>query len=177
MPSRLDRPGCAVRDLAPAQSRRDARRAAWHDYLRGHAQAARSIERAVDNARAEARPRAAEARSRGDAPRCRSTRSCSQGARTQLCTSKHGGDEGDNDYLDRHVGRTKVNRLAQLQDTHREALVEAIKTCRARTVRDEHVLRKRHEPQRDRGVLKVTESGVCQLHTVIARLRVKLREY
>ena len=38
------------------------------------------------------------------------------------------GDDGDNDYLDRHVGDETANPLAQLQDHRmREALVEAIK--------------------------------------------------
>ena len=62
------------------------------------------------------------------------------------------GDDGDNDFLDRHVGDDEANPLAQLQDHRmREALVEAIKVLPgARAVRDEHVLRARHEPERDR---------------------------
>jgi hypothetical protein len=60
------------------------------------------------------------------------------------------GDEGDDDYLDRHVA-DDANPLAMLQDQRmREALVEAIKPARARAVRDEHVLRARHEPEGDR---------------------------
>src|SRR5438045_1999529 len=38
------------------------------------------------------------------------------------------GDDGDNDFLDRHVGDEEANPLAQLQDHRmREALIEAIK--------------------------------------------------
>ena len=40
------------------------------------------------------------------------------------------GDDGDNDYLDRHVADEDATRSRMLQDHRmREALVEAIKTC------------------------------------------------
>ena len=83
------------------------------------------------------------------------------------------GDEGDNDFLDRHVADEQANPLAQLQDHRmREALVE----------REQYVMSMYYEHDMNlkeiAAVLKVTESRVCQLHSQsIARLRVKLREY
>ncbi len=90
------------------------------------------------------------------------------------------GDEGDNDYLDRHVGDENANPLAQLQDQRmREALVAAIKTL---PEREQYVMSMYYEHDMNlkeiATVLKVTESRVCQLHSqCIARLRAKLREW
>ena len=90
------------------------------------------------------------------------------------------GDEGDNDFLDRHVADDDVNPLAQLQDHRmREALVAAIKHL---PEREQFVMSMYYEQDMNlkeiAAVLKVTESRVCQLHSQsIARLRVKLREY
>ncbi len=90
------------------------------------------------------------------------------------------GDEGDNDFLDRHVGDEESNPLAQLQDHRmREALVEAIKVL---PEREQYVMSMYYEHDMNlkeiAAVLKVTESRVCQLHSQsIARLRVKLRAY
>jgi len=90
------------------------------------------------------------------------------------------GDEGDNDFLDRHVGDAAANPMAQLQDHRmREALVQAIKTL---PEREQYVMSMYYEHDMNlkeiAAVLKVTESRVCQLHSQsIARLRVKLRAY
>jgi RNA polymerase sigma factor FliA len=90
------------------------------------------------------------------------------------------GDEGDNDYLDRHVADEALNPLAQLQDHRmREALIEAIKIL---PEREQYVMSMYYEHDMNlkeiAAVLKVTESRVCQLHSQsIARLRVKLRHY
>ena len=90
------------------------------------------------------------------------------------------GDDGDNDYLDRHVGDEAANPLAQLQDQRmREALIAAIKTL---PEREQYVMSMYYEHDMNlkeiAAVLKVTESRVCQLHSQsIARLRVKLREW
>ena len=92
------------------------------------------------------------------------------------------GDEGDQDFLDRHVGRDgdQGNPLAQLQDHRmRSALVEAIKVL---PEREQYVMSMYYEHDMNlkeiAAVLKVTESRVCQLHSQsIARLRVKLRAY
>jgi len=90
------------------------------------------------------------------------------------------GDDGDNDYLDRHVGDEAANPLAQLQDHRmREALIVAIKTL---PEREQYVMSMYYEHDMNlkeiAAVLKVTESRVCQLHSQsIARLRVKLRDW
>ena len=90
------------------------------------------------------------------------------------------GDEGDRDFLDRHVGGDEGNPLAQLQDHRmRAALVEAIKVL---PEREQFVMSMYYEHDMNlkeiAAVLKVTESRVCQLHSQsIARLRVKLRTY
>ena len=90
------------------------------------------------------------------------------------------GDDGDNDFLDRHVADDALNPLAQLQDHRmREALVEAIKHL---PEREQYVMSMYYEHDMNlkeiAAVLKVTESRICQLHSQsIARLRVKLREY
>ena len=90
------------------------------------------------------------------------------------------GDDGDNDYLDRHVGDEAANPLAQLQDHRmREALIAAIKTL---PEREQYVMSMYYEHDMNlkeiAAVLKVTESRVCQLHSQsIARLRMKLRDW
>jgi RNA polymerase sigma factor for flagellar operon FliA len=90
------------------------------------------------------------------------------------------GDDGDNEFLDRHVGDDESNPLAQLQDHRmREALVEAIKVL---PEREQYVMSMYYEHDMNlkeiAAVLKVTESRVCQLHSQsIARLRVKLRAH
>ena len=90
------------------------------------------------------------------------------------------GDEGSDDFLDRHVSNDEVNPLAMLQDHRmREALVQAIKKL---PEREQYVMSMYYEHDMNlkeiAAVLKVTESRVCQLHSQsIARLRVKLREW
>ena len=90
------------------------------------------------------------------------------------------GDDGDNDFLDRHVADEVGNPLAQLQDQRmRDALVEAIKVL---PEREQYVMSMYYEHDMNlkeiAAVLKVTESRICQLHSQsIARLRVKLRAY
>ena len=90
------------------------------------------------------------------------------------------GDDGDDDFLDRHVADDEANPLAQLQDHRmREALVEAIKNL---PEREQYVMSMYYEHDMNlkeiAAVLGVTESRVCQLHSQsIARLRVKLREW
>ena len=90
------------------------------------------------------------------------------------------GDEGGDDYLDRHVTNDDANPLSMLQDHRmREALVEAIKNL---PEREQYVMSMYYEHDMNlkeiAAVLKVTESRVCQLHSQsIARLRVKLREW
>jgi RNA polymerase sigma factor for flagellar operon FliA len=90
------------------------------------------------------------------------------------------GDDGDEDFLDRHVADDSFNPLAQLQDHRmREALIAGIKLL---PEREQYVMSMYYEQDMNlkeiAAVLKVTESRVCQLHSQsIARLRVKLREY
>jgi len=90
------------------------------------------------------------------------------------------GDEGGDDFLDRHVAQEDANPLAQLQDHRmRTALVEAIKKL---PEREQYVMSMYYEHDMNlkeiAAVLGVTESRVCQLHSQsIARLRVKLREW
>jgi len=90
------------------------------------------------------------------------------------------GDDGDNDYLDRHVADEASNPVAQLQDHRmRQALVAAIKNL---PEREQFVMSMYYEHDMNlkeiAAVLKVTESRVCQLHSQsIARLRVKLRDW
>jgi RNA polymerase sigma factor for flagellar operon FliA len=91
-----------------------------------------------------------------------------------------GGDEGDNDYLDRHVVQEGSDPLTQLADHRmREALVEAIKLL---PEREQFVMSMYYEQDMNlkeiAAVLGVTESRVCQLHSQsIARLRAKLRTW
>jgi RNA polymerase sigma factor for flagellar operon FliA len=90
------------------------------------------------------------------------------------------GDEGDDDYLDRHVIDSDSNPLARLQDQRmREALVAAIKNL---PEREQYVMSMYYEHDMNlkeiAAVLGVTESRVCQLHSQsIARLRTRLREW
>jgi RNA polymerase sigma factor FliA len=91
------------------------------------------------------------------------------------------GDEGDEDFLDRHVTPSDDGSpLAMLQDRRmREALVEAIKHL---PEREQYVMSMYYEHDMNlkeiAAVLKVTESRVCQLHSQsIARLRSRLREW
>ena len=90
------------------------------------------------------------------------------------------GDEGDEDYLDRHVADDSNNPAALLQDHRmRQALVAAIKNL---PEREQYVMSMYYEHDMNlkeiAAVLKVTESRVCQLHSqAIARLRVKLRDW
>jgi len=90
------------------------------------------------------------------------------------------GDEGDEDYLDRHVADDSNNPMALLQDHRmRQALVAAIKNL---PEREQYVMSMYYEHDMNlkeiAAVLKVTESRVCQLHSqAIARLRVKLRDW
>lgn len=90
------------------------------------------------------------------------------------------GDEGDEDYLDRHVASLEQSPLALLEDQRmRQALVDAIKNL---PEREQYVMSMYYEHDMNLKeiavVLKVTESRVCQLHSQsIARLRTKLREW
>ena len=100
---------------------------------------------------------------------------------TQLvCLEDMSGDEGDEDFLDRHVTSEDQNPLALLEDQRmRQALVDAIKNL---PEREQYVMSMYYEHDMNLKeiavVLKVTESRVCQLHSQsIARLRAKLREW
>ena len=90
------------------------------------------------------------------------------------------GDDGDNDFLDRHVADEDADPLAHLRDQRmRQALVDGIKTL---PEREQYVMSMYYEEDMNlkeiAAVLKVTESRVCQLHSQsIARLRVKLRQW
>ncbi|MDC8784277.1 RNA polymerase sigma factor FliA [Roseateles koreensis] len=90
------------------------------------------------------------------------------------------GDEGDEDFLDRHVADHSNNPMLKLQDHRmREALVAAIKNL---PEREQFMMSMYYEHDMNLKeiavVLKVTESRVCQLHSqAIARLRVKLRDW
>jgi RNA polymerase sigma factor FliA len=90
------------------------------------------------------------------------------------------GDDGDQDFLDRHVADASSDPLAMLNDQRmREALVDAIKLL---PEREQYVMSMYYEHDMNlkeiAAVLKVTESRVCQLHSQsIARLRAKLRAW
>ncbi len=90
------------------------------------------------------------------------------------------GEDGDNDYLDRHVTDEGNDPLSLLEDHRmRHALVEAIKNL---PEREQYVMSMYYEQDMNlkeiAAVLGVTESRVCQLHSQsIARLRVKLRDW
>lgn len=91
-----------------------------------------------------------------------------------------GGDDGEHDYLDRHVADETGNPMTQLQDQRmRLALIEAIKIL---PEREQQVMSMYYEHDMNlkeiAAVLGVTESRVCQLHSqTIARLRSKLRAW
>ena len=90
------------------------------------------------------------------------------------------GDDGDEDYLDRHMVDTGANPLSQLSDRKmREALVAAIENL---PEREQYVMSMYYEHdmilKEIAAVLGVTESRVCQLHSQsIARLRTRMREW
>jgi RNA polymerase sigma factor FliA len=90
------------------------------------------------------------------------------------------GDDGDEDYLDRHVVDEAANPLGRLADRKmREALVAAIENL---PEREQFVMSMYYEHDMNlkeiAAVLGVTESRVCQLHSQsIARLRTRLREW
>jgi RNA polymerase sigma factor FliA len=90
------------------------------------------------------------------------------------------GDDGDADYLDRHVADGDADPLAQLSDRRmREALVAAIEQL---PEREKYVMSMYYEQDMNlkeiAAVLGVTESRVCQLHSQsIARLRTKMRTW
>ena len=90
------------------------------------------------------------------------------------------GDDGDEDYLDRHMVDTGANPLSQLSDRKmREALVAAIENL---PEREQYVMSMYYEHDMNlkeiAAVLGVTESRVCQLHSQsIARLRTRMREW
>jgi RNA polymerase sigma factor for flagellar operon FliA len=90
------------------------------------------------------------------------------------------GDEGDDDFLDRHIADEGANPLARLNDRKmREALVAAIENL---PEREQYVMSMYYEHDMNlkeiAAVLGVTESRVCQLHSQsIARLRTKLRDW
>lgn len=90
------------------------------------------------------------------------------------------GDDGDSDFLDRHVASEADDPLSLLNDQRmRQALVDAIKLL---PEREQYVMSMYYEQDMNlkeiAAVLGVTESRVCQLHSQsIARLRVKLRAW
>lgn len=90
------------------------------------------------------------------------------------------GDDGDYDYLDRHVADEAANPLGRLTDRRmRKALVDAINNL---PEREQYVMSMYYEHDMNlkeiAAVLGVTESRVCQLHSQsIARLRTRLREW
>ena len=90
------------------------------------------------------------------------------------------GDDGDADFLDRHVADETENPLAKLQDRRmREALIEAIKGL---PEREQQVMSMYYEQDMNlkeiAAVFGVTESRICQLHSQsIARLRTKMKSY
>jgi RNA polymerase sigma factor for flagellar operon FliA len=90
------------------------------------------------------------------------------------------GDEGDEDYLDRHMVDVESSPLGRLADRKmREALVAAIENL---PEREQYVMGMYYEHDMNlkeiAAVLGVTESRVCQLHSqAIARLRTRLREW
>ena len=90
------------------------------------------------------------------------------------------GDDGDHDFLDRHVADEGADPLSQLRDRRmRQALVDAIKGL---PEREQTVMSMYYEHDMNlkeiAAVLKVTESRVSQLHSQsIARLRVRLHRH
>jgi RNA polymerase sigma factor for flagellar operon FliA len=90
------------------------------------------------------------------------------------------GDDGDEDFLDRHMVDADANPLGRLSDRRmREALVAAIENL---PQREQYVMSMYYEHDMNlkeiAAVLGVTESRVCQLHSQsIARLRTRMREW
>ncbi|MEI6026891.1 MAG: RNA polymerase sigma factor FliA [Betaproteobacteria bacterium] len=90
------------------------------------------------------------------------------------------GDDGDDDFLDRHMVDADANPLGRLSDRRmREALVAAIESL---PQREQYVMSMYYEHDMNlkeiAAVLGVTESRVCQLHSQsIARLRTRMREW
>jgi RNA polymerase sigma factor for flagellar operon FliA len=90
------------------------------------------------------------------------------------------GDEGDEDFLDRHMVDTESNPIGRLADRKmREALVAAIENL---PEREQYVMSMYYEHDMNlkeiAAVLGVTESRVCQLHSQsIARLRTRMKEW
>jgi RNA polymerase sigma factor for flagellar operon FliA len=90
------------------------------------------------------------------------------------------GDEGDEDFLDRHIADEEANPLGRLSDRKmREALIAAIENL---PEREQYIMSMYYEHDMNlkeiAAVLGVTESRVCQLHSQsIARLRTRLREW
>jgi RNA polymerase sigma factor for flagellar operon FliA len=90
------------------------------------------------------------------------------------------GDDGDEDFLDRHMVDADANPLGRLSDGKmREALVAAIENL---PQREQYVMSMYYEHDMNlkeiAAVLGVTESRVCQLHSQsIARLRTRMREW
>ena len=90
------------------------------------------------------------------------------------------GDEGDHDFLDRHVADSEADPMAVLRDQRLKAsLVAAIKTL---PEREQYIMSMYYEHDMNlkeiAAVLGVTESRVCQLHSqAIARLRTKMRQH
>jgi RNA polymerase sigma factor for flagellar operon FliA len=90
------------------------------------------------------------------------------------------GDEGDEDFLDRHMVDTESNPIGRLADRKmREALVAAIEKL---PEREQYVMSMYYEHDMNlkeiAAVLGVTESRVCQLHSQsIARLRTRMKEW
>jgi RNA polymerase sigma factor FliA len=90
------------------------------------------------------------------------------------------GDDGDEDFLDRHMVDADANPLGRLSDRKmREALVAAIENL---PQRERYVMSMYYEHDMNlkeiAAVLGVTESRVCQLHSQsIARLRTRMREW
>ncbi|MBN8510981.1 MAG: RNA polymerase sigma factor FliA [Burkholderiales bacterium] len=99
---------------------------------------------------------------------------------TLVCLEDLGGEDGADDFLDRHLATDEGNPLALLEDRRmRVALVEAIKNL---PEREQYVMSMYYEQDMNlkeiAAVLGVTESRVCQLHSQsIARLRARLREW
>jgi len=90
------------------------------------------------------------------------------------------GDEGEEDFLDRHMVDHDANPLGVLADRRmREALVAAINDL---PEREQYIMSMYYEHDMNlkeiAAVLGVTESRVCQLHSqAITRLRTRLRKW
>ena len=90
------------------------------------------------------------------------------------------GDEGEDDFLDRHMVDHDANPLGVLADRRmREALVAAINDL---PEREQYIMSMYYEHDMNlkeiAAVLGVTESRVCQLHSqAITRLRTRLRKW